>query len=231
MYWQPPDRLKRTMICPVCIAASVQPLMAIDGRRYLRCPTCKATVLDPTFHITTAEEKAHYDHHQNDPEDQRYRAFLGKLANPLMQRLAPGSSGLDYGCGPGPALATMLHEAGHRMAIYDPFYAADASVLKQTYDFVTCTEVAEHFHHPAKEFARMMATVRPGGWLAVMTCFQTDDSRFADWHYRKDPTHVVFYREETLRHIAAAQGWSCDIPAKDVVLMQRPDAALSKSHE
>ena len=37
--------------------------------------------------------------------------------------------------------------------------------------------------------------VRPGGWLAVMTCFQTDDARFAGWHYRKDPTHVVFYRE------------------------------------
>ena len=36
--------------------------------------------------------------------------------------------------------------------------------------------------------------VRPGGWTGVMTCFQTDDARLAHCHYRRDPTHVVFYR-------------------------------------
>jgi hypothetical protein len=55
-----------------------------------------------------------------------------------------------------------------------------------------------------------------------MTCFQTDDSRFAHWHYRRDPTHVVFYREETLRFLAAERGFSCLIPCKDVALMHRP---------
>ena len=50
-----------------------------------------------------------------------------------------------------------------------------------------------------------------------MTCFQTDDKRFADWHYRKDPTHVVFYRETTFRTIARQRGWTCQIPVKDVV--------------
>ena len=32
---------------------------------------------------------------------------------PLLARLGPASHGLDYGCGPGPALATMLREEGH----------------------------------------------------------------------------------------------------------------------
>jgi len=63
--------------------------------------------------------------------------------------------------------------------------------------------------------------VRPGGWLAVMTCFQTDDARFADWHYRRDPTHVVFYRDVTLRHIAQRRGFDCEIPVKDVALMRK----------
>ncbi len=56
-----------------------------------------------------------------------------------------------------------------------------------------------------------------------MTCFQTDDARFARWHYRRDPTHVVFYREETLRLLAARRGWEIDVPCKDVALLRRPD--------
>ena len=40
-----------------------------------------------------------------------------------------------------------------------------------------------------------------------MTCFQNADDRFATWHYRRDPTHVVFYREETFAWLAAHFGW------------------------
>jgi cyclopropane fatty-acyl-phospholipid synthase-like methyltransferase len=68
---------------------------------------------------------------------------------------------------------------------------------ERTYDFITCTEVVEHFHHPALEFRRLDALLKPGGWLAIQTTFQTDDARFARWNYRRDPTHVVFYRPYT----------------------------------
>ena len=61
--------------------------------------------------------------------DAGYRRFLSKLADPLMARLAPGARGLDYGCGPGPALAAMLREAGHEVALYDPFFAPDPAPL------------------------------------------------------------------------------------------------------
>ena len=52
-----------------------------------------------------------------------------------------------------------------------------------------------------------------------------DDARFAQWHYRKDPTHVVFYRAATFRWLAARHGWSCAFPVKDVVLMRNDAAA------
>ena len=52
-----------------------------------------------------------------------------------------------------------------------------------------------------------------------MTCFQTEDSRFANWHYRKDPTHVVFYRAETFHWIGRKLGLSVHIPAKDVAIL------------
>ena len=208
--------------CPVCRAATVGPLMQVEGRIYWRCGLCAARFLDPAQRPDPAREAAQYRLHRNDPDDPRYRAFLARLAGPLMERLAPGASGLDYGCGPGPALAAMLQEAGHSVALYDPLFRPDPAPLSQPYDFVTCTETAEHFHDPAAEFARLAALVRPGGWLAVMTCFQTDDARFAAWHYRKDPTHVVFYREATLHHIARGLGWSCTVPRKDVALLRRP---------
>ncbi|MEM7743722.1 MAG: class I SAM-dependent methyltransferase [Pseudomonadota bacterium] len=189
---------------------------------YWRCNSCEATFLDPLKWPSRAEEHAHYLHHENDPEDPGYRQFLSKLATPLIERLGPGLSGLDYGCGPGPALAAMLREAGYEMSVYDPFFHPAQDALARTYDFVTCTEVAEHFHAPAEEFDHLEAKLKPGGWLGVMTCFQTDDSRFRDWHYRKDPTHVVFYRAATMRLIGAQRGWTCEIPVKDVALFQKP---------
>jgi 2-polyprenyl-3-methyl-5-hydroxy-6-metoxy-1,4-benzoquinol methylase len=116
----------------------------------------------------------------------------------------------------------MLREAGPRVSLFDPFFAPNRSVLDRRYDFITCTETAEHFHAPADEFERLGRMLRPGGILAVMTCFQTDDARFANWHYRLDPTHVVFYREATLRRIAERRGWRCEVPCKDVALFHLP---------
>ena len=213
--------------CPVCRAAAAKPFMQVEGRRYRRCETCEATFLDPGQRPTPEEERAHYGHHQNDPADPRYRRFLSRLADPLLARLKPGMTGLDYGCGPGPALAAMLAEAGIRTALYDPFFQPDSGVLQRDYDVITASEVAEHFFEPAAEFDRLDRLLKPGGWLGVMTCFQTDDDRFASWHYRRDPTHVVFYRERTFEIIAHQRGWHLEVPRKDVVLMNKVDRGCS----
>jgi hypothetical protein len=211
--------------CPVCRVPEAHHFATIDGLDYWRCGTCEARFLDARHRPSPQDERAHYLHHENDPLDVGYRRFLSKLAGPMLEALDAGMSGLDYGCGPGPALAAMFGEAGHEVALYDPFFHDDASVLERTYDFITCTEVAEHFHSPAEEFERIDRMLRPGGLIGVMTCFQTDDARFAGWHYRKDPTHVVFYREATVRKIAAQLGWSCNVPTKDVALMRKPGSA------
>lgn len=209
--------------CPVCRGGATRILLAKDAGLYWRCETCLASYLDPCHRLPPEAELAHYRHHRNDPADAGYRAFLARLAVPLLERLAPHSAVLDYGCGPGPALAQMLGEAGHEAALYDPFFAPDRAVLARRYDAITCTEAVEHFFDPAAEFDRLGALLRPGGWLAVMTCFQTDDARFEHWHYRLDPTHVVFYREATLAYVATERGWSFASPAKDIALMQMPN--------
>ena len=196
--------------------------MHVDARDYWRCECCQASFLD-TRQLPVAEaEHEHYLTHENTTDDPGYRRFLAKLATPLLERLGSGQSGLDFGCGPGPALAAMFREAGHAVALYDPCFQPDRMVLTKSYDFITCTEVVEHLHRPADVFDQLGTLLRPGGWIGVMTCFQTDDDRFATWNYRRDPTHVVFYREATMRAVAAVRGWSCEIPVKDVALMQKP---------
>ena len=216
------EPLADNYVCPLCLGRDTRRLLVDGPRTYWRCGTCNLTFLDPSARPDRETEFGHYLTHENDVHDPRYRSFLGRLAEPLLARLAPARKGLDYGCGPGPALAAMLTEAGHRMAVFDPFFAPDAAALSSTYDFVTCTETAEHFHEPAEEFQRLDGILRPGGILAIMTCFQTDDNRFAGWHYRKDPTHVVFYKQETFDWIAGHFGWSCESPAKDIVFLHKP---------
>ena len=117
-------------------------------------------------HLSFAEEKAIYDLHENHLDDPGYRQFLSRLATPLQSKLPPAAIGLDYGCGPGPMLARMLTEHGHQVELFDPFYANHPQVLQDHYDFVTCTEVAEHFRQPAKEFEALFALLKPNCQIA-----------------------------------------------------------------
>lgn len=128
--------------CPLCGSAT-RAFCEDRARRYVECGDCGLVSADPASHLSAADERAIYDLHQNDPADAGYRGFLSRLADPLRAKLAPGMRGLDFGCGPGPALSIMLREAGIAMADYDPFYAPDATLLAAQYDVVTCTEVVD----------------------------------------------------------------------------------------
>jgi len=163
------------MRCPVCEVAAGRFFLRAEDRDYWRCDTCLATFLDPSQRPSAEVELARYRLHRNDPQDTGYRRFLDRLASPLLQRLPPARQGLDYGCGPGPALAAMLEEAGHEVTLFDPFFEANPEALARVYDFITCTEAAEHFHFPGKEFRKLDGMLNAGGWLAVMTEFQRDD--------------------------------------------------------
>lgn len=207
--------------CPVCERVGLQSFQTIKHQRYLRCPECQCTVMAPECRLGPEQEKAIYQYHDNNPGDPGYRRFLSKVADPLLARLPRGSRGLDFGCGPGPVLASMLEDAGMVMALYDPFFHPQPDVLQQQYDFITCTEVLEHLHQPAAVLRQLDSLLKPGGLLAVMTCFQTDDTRFASWHYRRDPTHVVFYKEKTLELIAEQQQWILEVPRKDVAVFAK----------
>ena len=210
-----------TLPCPLCHASPLAPFAEVRGRRYVRCGTCAVTVLDPAQLPTPAEERAEYRLHNNDSGDPGYRRFLAQVTEPLLERLPAGAEGLDFGCGPGPAIAAMLGERGIAVRNYDPFFHPDAAALERQYDFVTCTEVAEHFHRPGAAFAQLDGLLRPGGWLGLMTGVLRDDSGFAGWPYIRERSHVTFYRPETLAWIAGRFGWDLEMAGRNVALFRK----------
>ncbi|MBD3898277.1 class I SAM-dependent methyltransferase [Halomonas sp. ML-15] len=207
--------------CPLCAGADCTHYHRDARRVYLQCPRCALIFVPSAFHLGPAEERAVYDQHQNSPQDAGYRRFLSRLFTPLSAKLSPGACGLDFGSGPGPTLSVMFEEAGHSMAIYDPYYAPDTAVLADAYDFITATEVVEHLSAPGHELARLVGLLRPGGWLGLMTKRPTSHATFVHWHYILDPTHVSFYSDATFTWLAEHLGMQVEFPADDVVLLHK----------
>ena len=116
--------------CSLCASLEISEYFKDQRRSYVQCSRCDLVFVPSQEYVTREAEKAEYDLHRNNIDDAGYRGFLSRLMQPLLERLSPSASGLDFGCGPGPALAHMLREAGFEMAVYDSFFACDdASVL------------------------------------------------------------------------------------------------------
>jgi hypothetical protein len=209
--------------CPLCGGADRAPLVS-GRRRFFDCAACGLVAADRASLPSRALEREQYALHENDPADPRYRRFLSQLTAPLVRKLAPGAEGLDFGCGPGPAIRPILAEAGFRVSDYDPCFAPEDGALARRYDFITATEVVEHFHEPLRSFAQLDALLRPGGWLGVMTLLLRHDIDFASWVYVRDPTHVAFYRPSTLCWIARRFGWTLETDGVRVALFGKPAA-------
>jgi hypothetical protein len=193
-----------------------------DKRRaYLQCQQCELVFVKPEQRLEAKEEKAHYDLHENDPNDAGYRRFLSRIADPLTDKISSNSQGLDFGCGPGPTLSIMLEEAGHTMELYDIYYHPETSVLEKTYDFMTATEVIEHLYHPDKVWQQWLNLVKPKGWIGLMTKLVIDVDAFAGWHYKNDPTHVVFFSRQTFQFLAERDKLELEFFGSDVILLRK----------
>jgi len=214
--------------CPLCNSAK-NTLIAKNTRsgtgerEFHQCGVCRLVFVPAEFHLSPAEEKERYDLHENDPADERYIRFLSKLTQPLSAHLEGRQRGLDYGCGPGPALAGILEARGHEVLNYDPYYFADRTLLKGPYDFISASEVIEHFRAPREEFLKIQGLLRPkGGTLGVMTEMYTgnQDKPFDQWWYITEPTHLCFYEPATFGWIASWLNWKIIFQEGNVVLFR-----------
>ena len=214
--------------CPLCgggVAQWFSDSRFSGGQRdYLRCGQCEFVHVPAAQRLPLQAERDYYLTHRNVIDDMGYRAWLSRLATPLLQRLQPPASGLDFGCGQAPALAAMLGEAGFEVALYDPQFAPNERVFEQEWDFITATEVLEHLHRPGAELDRLWSLLRPGGWLAVMTRRLPALADFERWHYRRDPTHIGFFAERSFAWLAARWDAELELLGEDVALARKPRA-------
>lgn len=204
----PVDKTKRT--CLLCRSIEARRRLRADGREYFHCPVCRLLFVPPAFWPAPDEERARYERHRNSAADENYVAFLKQLSAPLAERAPEGARGLDFGAGPasgeGPVLCRILKEAGLECAPFAPLFFPDPP--EGPFDFIAASEVFEHFRRPAREIGRIRRNLKTGGLLGVMTAFWEESLFLNNWHYRRDFTHLCFYRLETFAWIEERFGFS-----------------------
>jgi len=192
--------------CPLCEGESTV-FYQHKTRLYHQCKTCKGIFVDPSLIPDSIHEKSRYEEHQNDVNDEGYQKFVSPITNAILNNYSPLDKGLDFGAGTGPVIAKILREQDYQIALYDPFFHYFPNLLNQTYDYIACCEVIEHFHFPAKEFDLLKSLLRKGGTLYCMTDIYDNSIDFHQWYYKNDITHVFIYQKETLEWIKETYGF------------------------
>jgi len=188
--------------CPLCAENRVGEYAKDRDRIYLQCTNCRLVFVPVIYHISSNDEKARYDLHQNNLHDDGYRKFLQRIVKPVTLHLQPQAKGLDFGSGPGPTLSLLFAELGYSMDLYDCFYAKNEIVWRKHYDFITATEVVEHLKHPYQELKRLFSILNIASPLAIMTKLITPQINFGKWSYKNDKTHISFFCKDTFKWLA-----------------------------
>ena len=183
--------------CPLCKKETEDS----PCKGFYACGGCYAIFRSPEDYLSKEEEKKRYELHENDIDDPGYQRFVEPIVHSVLKDFKPGHLGLDFGAGTGPVILKILSEKAYSINLYDPFFHPHPEYLEQTYDFIVCCEVIEHFQDPYKEFTLLRKLLKPGGRLYCMTHLYADEVDFEKWYYKGDPTHVIFYRKETLEWI------------------------------
>ncbi len=200
-------------VCCLCQSFEVSEFQKAD---FFRCGQCQLIFKDPILHLSPIEEKKRYDLHENSLSDPAYVNFLWPVVEQIKRLYPSPALGLDFGCGPGPVLSQLLSQENYKMYSYDPYFFPEAlsdfkNLPTKAFDFITCTEVAEHFYHPGHEFKKLFSWLKETGHLVLMTDLFKEGTNLQNWGYARDPSHVCFFSEATLRWLAKKYGAQLDI--------------------
>ena len=209
------------VLCPLCQSCHHRHFTKDAYRSYRQCLLCRSVFVPPKYFLGTKDERARYDLHTNSPDDAAYRKFLQRMLIPMQERIAKKSHGLDFGSGPGPTLSLMFEECGYSMQIYDCFYADNQEVFKRQYDFITATEVVEHLHRPFVELERLWQALKGDGYLGIMTSRYDGIENFDCWHYKLDPTHVLFFSLESFAWLSRKWNAQLEVIDNDIVFLHK----------
>jgi hypothetical protein len=211
--------------CPLCASLKAEVFQHSENRDYCHCQRCDLIFVPKKFHLSVEKEQEIYSHHQNNPQDSEYRKFLARCLQPIQSQLKPGMTGLDFGSGPGPTLHLLLGELGVDTVNYDVYFDNQPHLLESCYDIVTCTEVIEHIALAVRHWSLLFNLVKPNGVLSIMTKRHQGLEKFKHWHYKLDPTHIVFYSEHSLNWVANQWRMQLELYQDDIAIFQSISSA------
>lgn len=171
------------------------------SREFYQCKRCGYTQVHSQNFVSTEDEKNRYLLHNNDVESEGYQNYLKPIIGEIFNRQKPTDQGLDYGSGPSSVVVHLLHKKSYQIKSYDPLFYNNSEILKQTYDFVVCTEVVEHFQNPIQEFLKILQLLNPQAHLYLKTEMTDLVQDFPNWHYHRDFTHVGFFSQKSFQFL------------------------------
>lgn len=212
-------------MCPLCLNEHISFYHSDKKRDYYQCKQCNLVFVAEQFLPSPEREKAEYELHQNHFDDAGYVRYLSRVLPHIENIVAASGNGLhalDFGCGPSPVLASLLSDKFNVTRYYDPLYFPNRQVVNNArYHVITCTEAIEHFHKPHREWNLLVNMLSEHGKLVIMTKRLLSKERFAQWHYKNDPTHVCFFSESTFDYLAQTYNLQVSFPDKDIAVFRK----------
>jgi hypothetical protein len=197
----------KNIVCPLCGDASEN----FFENKFFRCTNCRGISKAEELRLSGGEEKARYELHNNDVNDERYKNFVMPVVSRIRSEFSAAHKGLDFGAGKGSAVSFMLKQSNYNIEMYDPYFYNSPELLERKYDYIAACEVIEHFYFPGKEFRKLEAMLSRGGILFCMTHIFEEGTDFGKWYYKNDPTHVFIYSKDTIEWISKEYGFELPI--------------------
>ena len=205
--------------CPLCSGNSTH-YHTFRQRVFLQCAFCLSVFTHPDHYLSPAEEQAHYECHVNNPDDLRYQKFVSPITNSILKDFGTTDKGLDFGSGTGSPIVKVLGDNSYDISQYDLYFHNDTEKLNQKYNYIACSEVAEHFKEPHKEFSLLRNLLLPDGKLYLMTEMFDENRDFESWYYKTDPTHVFLYHAKAFEWIKENFGFKNVIIDKRLIILE-----------
>lgn len=190
---------------------------------YGRCRICGFTGVAAPYFPDAESERERYLLHRNDLGDPGYRRYLDSFVERAILPYAdPALPLLDFGSGPEPSLSSLLSRRGFSVTSFDPFFSPAPAWEKRRYGCIVLHEVAEHLRFPREVLDALAELLLPGGTFALRTRFlPAQESDFAAWWYRQDPTHLGFFAKTSLEYFFLSRKF-------EILLSLDPDLVVAR---
>lgn len=169
--------------------------------RFANCLNCNLHFKFKAEHPSFEAEKKRYNEHNNSTQDEGYLNYLARLLDHIPELEEPI---LDFGCGPTKGLEALFkREAIDKSLIsYDPIFF-NTNLEQKKFKTIYASECFEHFNEPKKSIKKVLGLMSSESTLAIRTeLYSAEIGDLDKWWYFKDPTHLCFYTEDTMKWIS-----------------------------